>query len=368
MATSVMGPTGAGKSTFIQTATGHTDGVGHGLESCTSDVSAVRMNFPDGRDVVLVDTPGFDDTKLSDLEVLNIIAKWLKDARQDSLELSGILYLHRISDNRMAGTPLKNLGMFKKLCGDTFFERVILTTTMWPEIGDELKACESRERELRKEYWVDMIGRGSTTMRFENTPETAWNILNSIIDAEFGRRFDSAVLKIQEELVDQGKKLPKTEAGIQLHGFIEELVEKQNDILRRLREELGQAGDAVVVEALLTDLGQLRKQREQAMKDMRQLNPTLLGKLRRIFTLPPRARSSKPTVPLKSPGPASTNPGEQHGQTRSSESWDMPDTDGKPLPAGPSGAPGDQSPSMVDVVDNRNSRPPLDTPPETVSS
>lgn len=98
---SVMGSTGAGKSTvsnlkpcsrssihlcswypqFIQTAApGHDNQeVGHSLESSTSEVKAVRVTFLDGTQVVLVDTPGFDDTYLSDLEVLQIVAKWFKN-------------------------------------------------------------------------------------------------------------------------------------------------------------------------------------------------------------------------------------------------------------------------------------------------
>ncbi len=95
---SLMGPTGAGKShvctrllslsvvlkiwQFIQKATnpdGQNSGVGHGLESCTSEVTALRISLQGGNNVVLVDTPGFGDTYLSELQILQGIEKWLKD-------------------------------------------------------------------------------------------------------------------------------------------------------------------------------------------------------------------------------------------------------------------------------------------------
>ena len=53
--------------------------VGDGLESCTTEVQ-VSMPFElDGRLVELIDTPGFDDAAMSDVDVLNMIATYLCD-------------------------------------------------------------------------------------------------------------------------------------------------------------------------------------------------------------------------------------------------------------------------------------------------
>ncbi|KAH0829006.1 hypothetical protein J3R83DRAFT_2458 [Lanmaoa asiatica] len=93
-----MGPTGSGKSTvrqttrggdrshtccrFIRSASGHdTQGVGHGLKSFTSQVLAIRFWDQECRRyVVLVDTPGFDDTFKSDLDILSMISDWLNSS------------------------------------------------------------------------------------------------------------------------------------------------------------------------------------------------------------------------------------------------------------------------------------------------
>lgn len=54
------------------------DTVGHGMQSHTSDIRAVRVTHPTkGHPVVFVDTPGFDDTYKSDTEILTSIADWL---------------------------------------------------------------------------------------------------------------------------------------------------------------------------------------------------------------------------------------------------------------------------------------------------
>ena len=51
-----------------------------GLRSCTEAVAATEPFDLDGRKVVLVDTPGFDDTTKSDSDILKLIADFLADS------------------------------------------------------------------------------------------------------------------------------------------------------------------------------------------------------------------------------------------------------------------------------------------------
>lgn len=51
-------------------------------------------------------------------------------AREEVSDGVGIIYTHRITDNRMSGSVCKNLDMFSRLCGDGTAERVRLMTTM----------------------------------------------------------------------------------------------------------------------------------------------------------------------------------------------------------------------------------------------
>ncbi|CAE6462528.1 unnamed protein product [Rhizoctonia solani] len=73
------GGTGVGKSTFVNDASG-TDvmPVGHDLPSCTQQVMASEIFKVDGQNIVLFDTPGFDDTTISDADTLKRIAEFLE--------------------------------------------------------------------------------------------------------------------------------------------------------------------------------------------------------------------------------------------------------------------------------------------------
>lgn len=72
-----MGVTGSGETTFTNLITNARLKVGHGLGSCTTEIQLAGLKL-DGKDVVLIDTPGFDDTDRSQGDVLNQIATFLK--------------------------------------------------------------------------------------------------------------------------------------------------------------------------------------------------------------------------------------------------------------------------------------------------
>ncbi|KAF8438394.1 P-loop containing nucleoside triphosphate hydrolase protein [Boletus edulis BED1] len=208
----VMGITRVGKSSFIDKAAGGKKiMITNNLVSQTRTVQHVHCPHPDGRrNVVLVDTPGFDDTHLSDTQILMIIAHWLKETYQKNIMLSGLLYLHRISDNRVAGASRRDLAVFKGLCGKVNMKNVVLVTTMWDEVED-LSVGSKREENLSSVFWKDMIRHGSRTCRFQGTLESAWDIIDCLDLERSGQR--RTTLQIQQEMVDRGLPLHETLAA-----------------------------------------------------------------------------------------------------------------------------------------------------------
>ncbi|KAG0694751.1 kinase-like domain-containing protein [Suillus ampliporus] len=229
----VMGPTGTGKSSFINTATrSQCAEVGHDLESCTQGVTAFTYPHPDGsgRNVVFVDTPGFEDSVRTDYEVLKEIAAWLEKTYQEHVTLSGILFFHRITESRMRGTPLRNLSMFKKLCGTNALENVILTTTMWDGVPQDIEL--QREHQLKTQFWQEMILHGSRTARFTSSFDSAWEIVKP-----FGVTIPQPV-QLQIEMVDEGRGLSQTSAFAVLTHWWTQLVAHFREMLRKSARSL----------------------------------------------------------------------------------------------------------------------------------
>lgn len=230
MIVALMGATGTGKSTFVQTVAGdrfQTEEIGHQLRSATSDVQALRITFKcgDNRNLVLVDTPGFDDTHKTDFQILEAIVRWLNNARTKNSgrygllrKISGILFLHRITDIRVRGSVTKNLILFQKLCGEDFYSRVILTTTMWPDKDDPSYDCMdeidcwAREEDLKKKFWKSMIDTGSKVQRFTGTSESAQEIINVIVSRNYKDQ-ELPEMQIQKEIGRESKSLLDTRVG-----------------------------------------------------------------------------------------------------------------------------------------------------------
>lgn len=107
----VMGETGVGKSTMIRAlgatnATGHLPHVGHGLEPCTRGIGWYGASV-DGLPYYILDTPGFDDSVLSDSEILHMLIDELAAIYREERKLAGVVYIHDISRVRVGGTSYR---------------------------------------------------------------------------------------------------------------------------------------------------------------------------------------------------------------------------------------------------------------------
>ena len=248
----VMGVTGSGKSTFISKCANTKVEVGHGLQSrkgistfladlsadtCldTQSIQIYPCTYGDST-VHLIDTPGFDDTYRRDIDVLKDVSFWLSRAYAQDIKLTGIIYLHRISDPRMGGVALKDLSMFKKLCGESSFASVALVTTFWEDVIP--RVGESRETELRKtdEFYGTMLRQGSVMMRHENSENSARSIIAYLVG-----RGTTTVLHIQRELGD-GKQLDETAAGAALE---KDMIEQRALFNKRLEESAAMMQEAL---------------------------------------------------------------------------------------------------------------------------
>jgi len=175
----VIGPSGAGKSRFIEAAAGKPAGkVSHSLELSTKDVQFVSCPHPEGgKQVFFVDTPGLHEEGNTWMNVGKQIQKWIKTRVPAEQKITGVLYLHNITGNRMTEFPFTNEAMFEQYCGKNLGRRICVTTTHWDQVNKEV--ATRRESEIREKYCVT----GTTMARFLCTRESAWEVVEKLLQA-----------------------------------------------------------------------------------------------------------------------------------------------------------------------------------------
>jgi len=198
------------------------------------------FKYKETKTVVLVDTPGFDDTTRSDVDILRDIAFFLASLHMKNAKIAGIVYLHRITDPRISGSAMKNLQVLQKLCGSHNFGSVVLTTTMWGDVGLDPEAerlAAKRESELQKPaFWGTMLQQGSQMVRHTGKADSARGIVARLIDKDTHVELD-----IQRELVVEQKTLEETEAGRYVQKEILEAKKKYERELVELQESMDEA-------------------------------------------------------------------------------------------------------------------------------
>lgn len=177
----------------------------------TEAVQSFKCSIPGVPQFYLVDTPGFDDSTRSDADVLRELAANLAESYANGIQLSGIIYLHRIMDVRFGGAAGRNLRVFRKLCGDDNLGSIVLATTFWSNVSAETGAEREDQLQIDRKFWKEMIEKDSKVFRQDRGKASGEDIIHYLVD-----RKKQVTLLIQDELVEQKKTFAETEAGAEV--------------------------------------------------------------------------------------------------------------------------------------------------------
>ncbi|KAF9042452.1 hypothetical protein BJ165DRAFT_1307212, partial [Panaeolus papilionaceus] len=159
---SILGPTGAGKSSFIESLAGEGQSLGISkdqLAGFTQEVTAYEVKNAKVQwdeytcPLYLIDAPGFSDSKISELEIITKVKQWMKD--QGVLGVNGVLYLSPITDTRAPGSKRRTIKMIQLLLYNGAFCRLNIVTTMWDRLSNPQakKRAETNFAQLQDDIW-----------------------------------------------------------------------------------------------------------------------------------------------------------------------------------------------------------------------
>ncbi|CAE6491248.1 unnamed protein product [Rhizoctonia solani] len=275
-----------GGTGFVNDASRSNLQIGHDLPSCTKAVQAGPVFSIEGRAVQLFDTPGFDDTTLTDTEILQQIVEFLLNLHARNQQITGILYLHRITDNRMSGASIRALNLFEKICGNHAMQNAVIITNMWSTPRDPQE--ESRENQLKTEYFKNAIENGAKVARRGRTgPESALAILSLVLNCE------PVTLQLQTEMAVQNLPLDETEAGALVDQNLRRRLERQEQERMELEEEL-QAAREERDRRAQEQLERFKRDKEVEVQRLRQQLDLLRSAQRRSFPPPAETEEHHP--------------------------------------------------------------------------
>ncbi|PPR03577.1 hypothetical protein CVT24_007616 [Panaeolus cyanescens] len=227
----LIGMTGSGKSTFVESLVpGALDISGNSLDGVTKDLNSytvtglrVPYGYPKRNrlggdptrtlvDVDLIDTPGFCNPDISEIRIIAM----LRDAMTNwDFGINSIILFESVSANMtMRGTKRAAMDIVKALTDVETAPRIIIATTMWDQLTSTKAKMRAREKvnELRKDVDFKLfLDAGSKFIHFENTPHSAWALLDAAILPVHLRRYkvpfemeswprDSVSLKCEQPL------------------------------------------------------------------------------------------------------------------------------------------------------------------------
>jgi len=86
--------------------------------------------------------------------------------------------------------------MIEGICGPRAMKNVVLATTMWSNVRKD--DGDTREIELKKGLWEEILKSGSDPMRFEDNFESAWKIVDSIeLDNTTGTEMEDEMARMK---------------------------------------------------------------------------------------------------------------------------------------------------------------------------
>ncbi|KAF9050613.1 hypothetical protein BJ165DRAFT_1010750 [Panaeolus papilionaceus] len=194
----VMGPTGAGKSRFIEVLARNEElGISKDqLDSVTQVITtyemtdiewwegpgtSIRRVGTEDEQLYILDTPGFSDSQISELEILEMVKEWMNAHNCSSI--STIFYLWPITDSRLPGSKRRTIEMLKLLAAINTDKpgEIRVITTMWDKLWNEraMAAAEEWFVHLQDHVWKDLLEAGGCLAKFTNTHSSAIDCINS---------------------------------------------------------------------------------------------------------------------------------------------------------------------------------------------
>ncbi|KAG8214926.1 hypothetical protein J3R82DRAFT_10113 [Butyriboletus roseoflavus] len=237
--------------------------------------------------VVLIDTPGFGDTTLTDSDIWKTIAASFVTSHRTGIHFTGIIYMQRISDVKVSGLSRQYFRIFQELCGEEVYPNVFFVTTNWDAITPEPGHSRYQELATKDIFFKPVLEKGrKNDASQQHACESALEIIRNLVD------MPPVVLRIQREL-GGGVDIMQTSVYKQIRELMSEMVAQRQKKLDTLIEEMAEAErdrDEETQEELQEEVQAAKVELQEAQDKTSKLASEYQVELRRIQEILRRRR------------------------------------------------------------------------------
>ncbi|KAF9030398.1 P-loop containing nucleoside triphosphate hydrolase protein [Panaeolus papilionaceus] len=316
----ILGPTGAGKSSFIESLAGKPKELSISsdqLGGYTQHVvvyrvgNVLRREHYKSAEVYMIDTPGFSDTTISEIEIMDMIRELLDGRRVDR-----ILFLTPITQIRLGGTKRRTIEMLRDFLKPTRdLGSIIFVTTMWDTLHNarSVRRAHSNFAQLQNEILKEFMDDDGIITQFMNTRTSALEIMDGFtwaihyqlpptVSAAFQHLYQDLHERIenvlqQKRVLELDLTKPDAQTNLELRSVLEEAYRDNQRVLTKF---VGQFAQITEPPPGLEDAHEKLQESIEAIKDAMSTVPPL------VFTttvsgLPATTRDSGQTSSTEPP-------------------------------------------------------------------
>lgn len=168
--------------------------------------------YVEGREVILYDTPGLDESEGINSEILRAFASRFVTAYNMGIRINGFIFMQSVAEPRVSESERSQLQLISTMVGPANYSHIAIATTMWDQISPNFG--KRNEVNRADDVWKDVLNGGAEILQYRNTKDSAQEILQHLMSNL--DKFSPFALKLQQDLLHQQGYLGKTEAGMHL--------------------------------------------------------------------------------------------------------------------------------------------------------
>lgn len=134
--------------------------------------------------------------------------------------------------------------MFRHLCGNECLPNVIIVTNMWEQVSVETGNARAQELASDELFFKPALRHGAKMLPHDRTVASAQTIIREVSQSP------PMILRIQTELVIEGKNITETAAGMALDEELTERRKKHVEELKEVQREMEEAARAHDTQAM----------------------------------------------------------------------------------------------------------------------